>query len=165
MRETLRMTRRAGIRSKGYLMIGHPTEKLDSLAETAEFLSQVELDICQVTKFTPYPGTPAYSTIQQYGSFEEDWEKMNAMNFVFIPDGLSEEELESYFDHLYRRFYSRPDILFGLLRLLLKERSLIKRFASNVYVYMRNRISWGSIRLGALPAEMSVNSEVGKQGS
>src|SRR5262249_19044094 len=50
MRETLRMTREAGIRAKGYLMIGHPTEGLDSLAETEAFLKEVELDLCQITK-------------------------------------------------------------------------------------------------------------------
>jgi radical SAM superfamily enzyme YgiQ (UPF0313 family) len=64
MRETLRMTRAAGIRAKGYVMIGHPTEGLDSLRETADFLAEVELDLCQITKFTPYPGTPAYPTIR-----------------------------------------------------------------------------------------------------
>ena len=85
MRETLRMTRAAGIRAKGYLMIGHPTEGLDSLDETAAFLRTVELDLCQITKFTPYPGTPAYPTIREHGTFVEDWERMNAMNFVFIP--------------------------------------------------------------------------------
>lgn len=50
MRETLRMTRAAGIRAKGYLMLGHPTERLDSLEETAAFLRTVELDLCQITK-------------------------------------------------------------------------------------------------------------------
>ena len=36
----------------------------------------VELDLCQVTKFTPYPGTPAYPTIREFGRFDEDWERM-----------------------------------------------------------------------------------------
>src|SRR6185295_10912417 len=57
MLDTLRTTRAAGIRTKGYVMIGHPTEGLDSLAETAAFLKEVELDLCQITKFTPYAGT------------------------------------------------------------------------------------------------------------
>src|SRR5262249_41853047 len=91
LRETLRLTRAAGIRTKGYVMIGHPTEAADSLAETEAFLREVELDMCQITKFTPYPGTPAYPTIHSYGSFEEDWEQMNAMNFMFIPNDLTRE--------------------------------------------------------------------------
>jgi radical SAM superfamily enzyme YgiQ (UPF0313 family) len=152
MRETLRMTRAAGIRAKGYVMIGHPTEGLDSLAETVEFLKAVELDLCQITKFTPYPGTPAYPTIRAHGSFEEDWERMNAMNFVFIPRGLTEDVLETYFDHLYRVFYSRPDVLLGIGRLLLREPKYVKRLAASARVYVKSKFFAGRYVIGRLPA-------------
>lgn len=152
MRETLRMTRAAGIRAKGYVMIGHPTEGLDSLAETAEFLKVVELDLCQITKFTPYPGTPAYPTIREHGSFDEDWERMNAMNFMFIPTGLTEDVLETYFDHLYRTFYSRPDILWGLARLLMQEPQYVRRLAKSSVVYLRSKFAAGRYLIGRLPS-------------
>jgi anaerobic magnesium-protoporphyrin IX monomethyl ester cyclase len=151
MRETLRMTRTAGIRTKGYVMIGHPTEGLDSLRETAEFLKVVELDLCQITKFTPYPGTPAYPTIRQHGSFEEDWEQMNAMNFKFVPTGLSEDLLETYFDHLYRTFYSRPDILWGLVKLLVQEPKYVRRLAASSVVYLQSKFAAGRYFVGRLP--------------
>jgi len=156
MRETLRMTRAAGIRTKGYLMIGHPTEGLDSLAETAAFLKEVELDLCQITKFTPYPGTPAYPTIRDYGAFQEDWERMNAMNFMFVPTGLSAEILETYFDHLYRAFYRRPDILWGLARLLMQEPKYVKRFAAAATRYVRGKFAAGRYRIGRLPRRYGV---------
>jgi len=140
MRETLRMTRAAGIRAKGYLMIGHPTEGVDSIAEDMSFLREVELDFCQITKFTPYPGTPAYPTIQQHGSFQEDWEQMNAMNFVFIPNGLTAEILEESFIRLYRAFYSRPDVLRGLLKMLIEEPRYVKRFAASAVIYLKARL-------------------------
>jgi anaerobic magnesium-protoporphyrin IX monomethyl ester cyclase len=139
MRETLRLTRQAGIRAKGYVMLGHPTEGLDSLAETLEFLKTVELDMCQITKFTPYPGTPAYPTILKHGSFEENWEEMNAMNFVFVPNGLTREVLETYFDQCYRTFYSRHDVLKGLAMIMLKEPRFMGRLASNAVLYLRNK--------------------------
>ena len=44
-----------------------------------------------MTKFTPYPGTPSYATIREHGTFVEDWERMNAMNLVFVPNGLTPE--------------------------------------------------------------------------
>jgi radical SAM superfamily enzyme YgiQ (UPF0313 family) len=141
MRETLRMTRAAGIRAKGFVMLGHPTEGLDSLAETAAFLRTVELDLCQITKFTPYPGTPAYPTILQHGTFVEDWERMNAMNFVFVPNGLTAETLETHFDQCYRTFYSRPDILWGLARLLAREPRFITQLGTSARVYMRSRVA------------------------
>ena len=136
LRETLRMTRAAGIRAKGYLMLGHPTEDLASLEETRAFLADVDLDVAQVTKFTPYPGTPAYPTIQQYGSFTEDWDRMNAMNFIFIPNGLTEEVLEEYFDLCYRAFYTRPRVLAGLIRSFAAQPSYVLRFLGYARAYL-----------------------------
>jgi anaerobic magnesium-protoporphyrin IX monomethyl ester cyclase len=81
----------------------------------------------QLTKFTPYPGTPSYPTIQEYGSFVEDWENMNAMNFVFVPNGLDEATLERWFHRLYRAFYSRPDVLIGLAKVVLEEPRFLGR--------------------------------------
>ena len=53
MRETLRMTRAAGIRAKGLLMMAHPTEDETSLEETVAVLRQAPLDLAQITKVTP----------------------------------------------------------------------------------------------------------------
>lgn len=138
--ETLRMTRAAGIRARGFLMLGHPTEGIDSLEETESFLKTAPLDLCQITKFTPYPGTPAYPTIRQHGTFDEDWEQMNAMNFVFIPDGLDEPTLERYFDRCYQAFYRRPDVLRGLFKILLREPRFAMRLAVSARVYLAARI-------------------------
>src|SRR5262249_33332916 len=112
--------------------------------------------------FTPYPGTPAYPTIREHGTFDENWEEMNAMNFVFIPKGLSADLLEEYFDHLYRCFYSRPDILLGLARLLLQEPRFMRRLAGAVSVYIRGKFAAGRYRLGRLPQRyrLPVRSEV-----
>jgi len=136
LRETLRMTRAAGVRAKGYLMLGHPTETVESLEETRAFLEDVDLDVAQVTKFTPYPGTPAYPTIQQYGEFTEDWDRMNAMNFMFIPHGLTEEILEEYFQRCYRAVYTRPRVLLGLARSFAAQPSYVWRFLGYARAYM-----------------------------
>jgi radical SAM superfamily enzyme YgiQ (UPF0313 family) len=154
LRETLRLTRQAGIRARGFLMLGHPTEGVDSLEETRVFLRDVELDQVQITKFTPYPGTPAYPTIQQHGTFTEDWEKMNAMNFIFVPNGLSVATLEDYFDRCYRAFYSRPRVLWGLARAFAKEPSYIPRFLSYARAYVRGskRVRYGTESARPIPA-------------
>lgn len=148
MRETLRMTRAAGIRAKGYMMIGHPTETIETLEETAEFLRVVELDLCQVTKFTPYPGTPAYPGVRNHGAFDENWEQMNAMNFVFIPNGLTEEILETYFHRLYSIFYGRPDVLRGIAKMVFEEPRFLKQLGSSAWVYFRSQLPNRRFRSG-----------------
>jgi len=138
MLETLRRTREAGIRVKGLLMMGHPTEDETSLAETVDFLRTAPCDLVQITKFTPYPGTPSYPTIRAYGRFDEDWERMNAMQWVFVPHGLTPERLERRFRDAYKAFYGRPDVLWGLAKTLAGEPRFLKRVATYVRVGARD---------------------------
>jgi radical SAM superfamily enzyme YgiQ (UPF0313 family) len=137
--ETLRMTRAAGLRIKGLMMCAHPTETEESLKETESFLRTAPIDLMQLTKFTPYPGTPSYPTIHSYGEFTEDWESMNAMNFVFVPNGLDVRTLEIYFDRIYRTFYSRPDVLLGLARMVLEEPRFLKRLGGYSRTFFAER--------------------------
>jgi radical SAM superfamily enzyme YgiQ (UPF0313 family) len=137
---TLEMTREAGLRVKGLMMCAHPTETLESLEETRSFLRRAPIDLMQLTKFTPYPGTPSYPTIREYGEFDEDWEQMNAMNFVFVPRGLDVRTLEVYFDRIYRTFYMRPDVLLGLARMVLEEPRFLARLGGYSRTYFGERL-------------------------
>ena len=134
MLETLRLTRAAGIRVKGLFMMAHPTENEESLRETVDFLRTAPLDLVQITKFTPYPGTPSYPTVRQHGRFTEDWERMNAMNWVFVPHGLTPAILERHFRQAYRVFYMRPDVLWGLAKAVAHEPRFLRRVATYVRV-------------------------------
>ena len=138
MVETLRQTRAAGIRVKGLMMMAHPTEDEASLGETVEFLRTAPIDLVQITKFTPYPGTPSYATIREHGSFTEDWERMNAMNWVFVPNGLTPAVLERYFRLAYRTFYGRRDVLWGLAKTLAGEPRFLRRVATYARVGARD---------------------------
>jgi radical SAM superfamily enzyme YgiQ (UPF0313 family) len=146
MLETLRLTRAAGIRVKGLLMMAHPTEDEASLEETVAFLRTAPLDLAQVTKFTPYPGTPCYATVRAHGAFDEDWERMNAMNWVFVPNGLTVEGLERAFRRAYQAFYTRPDVLWGLVKTLAGEPRFLRRVATYVRVGLGD---WLRVRPGA----------------
>jgi radical SAM superfamily enzyme YgiQ (UPF0313 family) len=135
------MTREAGLKIKGLMMCAHPTETVESLEETNRFLRSAPLDLMQLTKFTPYPGTPSYPTIHEYGTFVEDWENMNAMNFVFVPKGLDVPTLEHWFHRMYRTFYSRPDVLLGLAKVVIEE----PRFLGRLRGYARPYVA-GALR-------------------
>lgn len=149
--ETLRWTREAGIRVKGLLMMGHPTEDDDSLRETIAFLRTAPCDLVQITKFTPYPGTPLYPTIRRYGRFDEDWERMNAMQWVFVPHGLTEERLERAFREAYRAFYGRPDVLWGLARTLVGEPRFLRRVVTYIRVGARDWLGTPLSAAGSAP--------------
>ena len=68
----------------------------------------------------------------------------------------------TYFDHLYRTFYSRPDVLCGLLWLLLREPKCIKRFITSAFVYVRSKFAAGRYLIGRLPAQYRLARSVGR---
>ena len=62
-----------------------------------------------MSKFTPFPGAPCFSTIRERGEFNEDWRLMNALNFVFLPKGIeSFERLDQLYNQHVKRFYTDP---------------------------------------------------------
>ena len=69
------------------------------------------MDIMNLTKFTPYPGSPIYVDLYGTKIRTEDWRRMNGMNFVWSPEGISVEQLDRAYQRLLRAFYLRPRVM------------------------------------------------------
>lgn len=137
VREKLAMVRESGMRVKGLFMMGFPGETEQSIRRTIDFAVSLPLDEVNVTKFTPFPGAPAFATIREHGEFEEDWPAMNCMNFVFVPHGLTRERLEELYNEFIRRFYHRTRIHWGYTRMLWKSPHSIAVFLRNLPEILR----------------------------
>jgi radical SAM superfamily enzyme YgiQ (UPF0313 family) len=127
IRTTVEATKKAGLRTRGFFMIGHLTETEASIQETIAFLLQLPLDDFHFTAFTPLPGTQAYRIADQYGRFDRTWSRMNLQNTLFIPEGLDAQRLETYSRLAYRKFYFRPRILGTYFLTLVRNPSNIVR--------------------------------------
>lgn len=108
--QALQWTHDAGIRSKGLFMLGYPGENHHTIAQTKAFLKQVPLTIMHLTKFTPYPGSPIYRDLYGTNIRDDHWEKMNGMNFLWTPEDLTQQELDSNYRKLLMNFYQQPRI-------------------------------------------------------
>ncbi|WP_317930840.1 B12-binding domain-containing radical SAM protein [Halioxenophilus sp. WMMB6] len=108
--QALQWTHEAGIRSKGLFMLGYPGENHETIAQTKAFLKQVPLTIMHLTKFTPYPGSPIYRDLYGTNIRDDHWEKMNGMNFLWTPEALTQEELNSNYRKIIMSFYQQPRI-------------------------------------------------------
>lgn len=118
VRNAVEMTYKAGIRTKGYFMIGHPTETPKTILETVTFAKSLPLDNFQATYFTPFPGSQAYNIADKYGTFEKDWKKMNMWDIVFVPHGFTRQDLRHYLKMAHRKFYLRPRIIWSYIKLM-----------------------------------------------
>jgi len=118
VRATLAMTRRAGLRTVGYFMIGHFGETLRTIEETIGFAKEIALDDFRMSFFTPLPGTKAALMAGQYGELEEDWGNMNLFSPVFVPTGLSKDQLVQWHKRAVRQFFFRPRTIWSYLKMV-----------------------------------------------
>jgi radical SAM superfamily enzyme YgiQ (UPF0313 family) len=116
IQKAVELCREVGILSKGFFIVGHPGETRETLSRTIDFALKLPLDDISVTMLTPFPGTEIYERATEFGEFDSDWSRMNLLNTVFIPHGLTREALEQHQREMLRRFYLRPRIILGYLR-------------------------------------------------
>ncbi|GAC1467927.1 MAG: radical SAM protein [Desulfuromonadaceae bacterium] len=128
VRRKLQMVKEAGMRVKGLFMVGLPGENEAAIRRTIDYALSLPLDEINVTKFTPFPGAPIYNTIRDQGEFNETWDLMNCLNFVFVPHGMTKQQLEDLYDEFIRRFYHRSRIHWGYTKMLWKSPHSILTF-------------------------------------
>ena len=111
--QAVRYSHEAGMRVKGFFMVGFPGETPDTLEATRKFALSLALDEITVMHLTPFPGCELYRTADQWGDFRRDWRKMNTLDIVFIPYGLTETQLRNAANRLLKSFYLRPRIIWN----------------------------------------------------
>ena len=101
-----------GMEARGFFMLGHPGETPDTMEQTIRFATSLPLSNAHVTINTPFPGTTQYSETHLYGTLDTtDWKRFSFFRPVFVPHGLSEEQLKEAQRSFMRRFYLRPRII------------------------------------------------------
>ncbi len=144
--EAVALVKQAGIRVKGLLMMGLPGETEDSIRKSMRFVFSLPLDDFNLSKFTPFPGSPLYEGIHELGTFREDWEKMDCMHFVFVPKGMTEELLEKRFKAFYQKHFLRPRVLLGYAGMLWRSPESWVRFLQHFAGFLK--FARSSKRLG-----------------
>ena len=113
IRYAIKITKEAGISSGGFFMIGNPTETVEDIEKTISLLLELPLDEFHISHLTPFPGCELYKTADQYGTFDRDWKKMSGWQILFVPNGLTKEQLVYYSNLAFRKFYFRPRIIWN----------------------------------------------------
>lgn len=141
VRQVVGWTKQAGLMAEGLFMIGLPRETRKSLQATIDFAKSLPLDDIAITIFTPLPGTKLYGEINQYGHFDEDWQKMSQHYPVFIPSGLTGGEILAFNNRGLREFYLRPKMILNLLKRV-KSVKYLAQFAWAGILFMMNLASF-----------------------
>jgi Fe-S oxidoreductase len=133
IQDTITRIQAAGLRAKGLFMMGLPGETEASIRQTSDFVMSLGLDDMNMAKFTPFPGAPLWKTIRQEGHFEEDWERMNCLNFVFVPKTVgSGETLDRLYNEHVKRFYTSKAWICKFRRRIWQNRHSIWHMVKNL---------------------------------
>lgn len=100
----LRLSRKNRIVSKGFFMIGIPGETEETMQGTLDFIKDLPLDELNINFFTPFPGSQLYQEVLEEG-FKPDYARMNMLDAVYVPKGLSEARLRTFQKKIIYAFY------------------------------------------------------------
>ncbi len=134
LRDKIILIKKAKIRVKALLMMGLPGETKESILKSKKYVYSLPIDDFNLAKFTPFPGSPIYQQIKDgavLGTFQENWKKMDCMDFVFIPNGMEKETMDKLFIDFYRSHFMRHKVLFGYFSMIWKSPDSWKRFMKN----------------------------------
>jgi radical SAM superfamily enzyme YgiQ (UPF0313 family) len=115
-RTKVALARKAGLRVRGYFIMGFPEEDSETISETIRYVKTLELTDFQLTFLTPFPGSAIYETAKVKGNFDDDWKKMSYMHCVYTPPGMTKQELENYIKKARSSFYLRPRIVMNYMK-------------------------------------------------
>jgi len=113
--DTMKKAKKEGIKIKGNFIFGLPSETRESLEETIQFATSIDISLFQQTFLTIWPGCELSEYADRYGYTEKDWGKLAHFQISFIPDGLTPEDLLRASKEAFRRFYLRPRIVLEIL--------------------------------------------------
>jgi radical SAM superfamily enzyme YgiQ (UPF0313 family) len=115
--EAVKITRKAGIKTISFNIIGHPMETIETIKETINFNKKIKVDEFKTQFMVPFPGTELYQIADKYGDFDKDWRRMTVFQEpIFIPHGLTKEEMIEWNKKGFMSFYLQPRIIFAYLR-------------------------------------------------
>lgn len=109
-----KITKKIGIKTVGYFMIGSPTETKEDILKTIKLTKRLNPDFVHISVTTPFPATGLYYLGLEKKILPYDYWLKFAQNprSDFVPlaweENLTKKELFNLLKYAYRSFYFRP---------------------------------------------------------
>ncbi len=117
VRKIFKATRKHGMKTLAYFMIGNPGESREMVLKTIEFAKELDPDFVHFSVLTPFPATAIYYKALEEGLYPEDYWAEFAKNPTesFEPrlweEHMTRAELIDLLKYAYKSFYLRPKII------------------------------------------------------
>lgn len=122
--------RKAGIAVFGAFVVGGDGEDISIFRKTLEFIKSSHIDILQITKPTPLPGTKLYQKLLSEGrildlDYPKAWKEYRFTRMLYEPTTMSIEEVYQGFTYLREIYFGFWQTLKRTINTLLVTRNLI----------------------------------------
>ncbi len=114
VRNAIRWSKKVGISTLAYFMIGSPGETREQIMQTINFAKKLEPDFAHFSITTPFPATELYMLGLKEGIIKSDYwrdfAKNPSENFEtpYWEENLPRKELIELINLAYKKFYVRP---------------------------------------------------------
>lgn len=121
--------RKNGIAVLGAFLLGNDFDSLSSFDITLQFIKDSHIDIVQITKPTPLPGTQFWEELSRDNrilshNFPKDWENYRLTKMVFKPERMSIEDVYQGFTYLKKTYFSHFETVKRTLSTLLTTKNI-----------------------------------------
>lgn len=127
--ELITNIRKSGIVVIGCFILGCDTDTTPSFGRTMAFVRESGIDIVQVTKPTPLPGTRFYRELQEQNRildtrYPDAWKDYTFTRMLFKPRDLEIEDVYEGIHYIKKNFYALPEKIKRFFRTLIDTKSL-----------------------------------------
>jgi len=141
-RDVFALTRKAGIETLAYFMIGLPGENLSEIQDTRDLANELSPDYVHFTVFSPYPATGLYARGLEEGIIKNDvWREFarNPDECFKVPvweQNFSRRQLYDILISLYKDFYLRPSYFINRLRKINSGNDFLKKTKAGLSILL-----------------------------
>ncbi len=109
--DLIKNIRKAGILFMGAFLVGGDDEDISIFQSTLDFIKSSKIDILQVTKLTPMPGTQLWETMNKENRmidqvYPQAWENYRFSRILFQPANMSIEDIYEGYAYLKKSYFS-----------------------------------------------------------
>lgn len=128
-KELINNIRKAGIALLGAFILGSDEDDHSVFQSTLEFIQSTHVDVLQITKPTPLPGTQFWKSLKQENritaqDFPKAWDDFRLTKLVFTPKKLSVEIVYMGFTYIRKIYYGFWETVKRTFSTLIQTKSL-----------------------------------------
>lgn len=130
--------------SRGFFMLGFPTETESEMRATIKFACESRLHLALFFTPTPYPGTAMHEMFRRAGKLPEG---LSTIDFEFTaapfnPTAMSDETYHRLYSSAFLKFHLNPGRIFRIAR----DGPFGPDFPVRAFRFFRNNLSFGRLR-------------------